>query len=327
MEGLTGLAALQAKAAALAPQGVNASAPILHDRTLYLDADGLAYYCAGNDDTPLGEARLRLQAKIAGMTKAAQANRTVLLLTGSGSHKGYRYAVARAKPYQGARHSGRPKNWQGLRTLLESGLLGNAVNDFDREADDRFAQFGHADPANTVIGTQDKDMRMVPGWHIDWLDNRMRWLPPGTYDLVMNDKQYGAKWFWLQMLHGDGVDFIPGLPFYGTKNAKGLAAFKKVGEVTAGSILASATTSEEAGRLVFAAYFSYYKERALAEMLEQAVLLWMRSCPDASWDDAAKDSNPMSMFRGYDTWSIAYNEIKERVTLAQTYAATPSQDD
>lgn len=317
------LADLMARAGALAPMGAGAAAPILHERTLYLDADGLAYYCAGNDSTILGEARIRLADKVASMTRASQAGKCVLLLTGSGSHKGYRYAVARAKAYQGQRaNSRRPKNWRGLRDLLEAGAFGTTVQDFDREADDRFAQYGWANPLHTVIGTQDKDMRMVPGWHLDWVDNRMRYLAPGTYDAVMNDKQYGTKWFWLQMLHGDTADFIPGLPraVYNGKSCK-------VGEVTAGKMLAGTESSDEAAEVVHTMYWSHYKERALAEMLEQAVLLWMRSCPEARWDDVAAPGNPMHLFTTGLVWAIAYEEIKERVSTAQHYATLATQDD
>ena len=340
------LAELMARAGSLSPQGVSGSAPILHERTLYLDADGLAYYCAGNDTTLLGEARVRLADKVAGMTRASQAGNCVLLLTGSGSHKGYRYAVARVKAYQAQRASSRrPKNWRPLRDLLETGQFGTTLNDFDREADDRFGQYGHADPANTVIGTQDKDMRMVPGWHLDWIDNRMRWLPPGTYDKVMNDKQYGTKWFWLQMLHGDTADFIPGLPRVGIVASTRATAkddgqlgrlsrevgeggkLMQVGEVTAGKLLAGTESSNEAAEIVHKAYWSYYKERALVEMLEQAVLLWMRSGPDAAWYDVALPGNPMHLFTTGPIWSMAYEEIKERVSTAQQYATLAPQDD
>lgn len=318
------LARLQARAAALSPMGVSSTAPILHDRTLYLDADGLAYYCAGNDATVLGAARIRLSEKVRGMEQAAQAKRTVLLLTGSGSHKGHRYAVARVKGYQAQRaNSRRPRNWQGLRTMLESGSFGPMLCDYDREADDRFAQFGAADPEGTVIGTQDKDMRMCWGWHIGWTDNRMRYLPPGTYDSVMNDLQYGHKWFWLQMLHGDGADFIPGLPW-----CKVGGKLRQCGPVLASKILEGTKSNEDAARMVHMAYSTYYGERALVEMLEQAVLLWMRTCPHADWWDVARRGNPFRSFTQAPgtAWTQAFNEIEERVEQARAYAALTNQD-
>lgn len=312
------LARLQAKAGALAPMGLSSTAPILHGRTLYLDADGLAYYCAGRDDTLLAVARVRLAEKVRGMQHAAQASNTVLLLTGSGSHKGHRYAVARVKGYQAQRtNSQRPRNWQGLRDLLEAGQFGPMLCDYDREADDRFGQFGAADPMGTVIGTQDKDMRMCWGWHLGWTDNRMRFLPQGTYDLVMNDLQYGHKWFWLQMLHGDSADFIPGLPW-----CKVNGKLVKCGPVLADRILAGTTSNVDAAAIVYKAYATYYGGRALVEMLEQAILLWMRTCPNADWWDVARRDNPFRSFTqaAGTEWSEAFKEIEERVETARSYA-------
>lgn len=279
---------LMKRAGQLAPMHSEA-VPILQGRTLYADGDGLAYYCAGNDDTLASEARSRVRNKLESWRLASGAERVVILLTGSGGHKGHRYAIARAKPYQGQRaNSRRPKNWKPLRDSLELGTFGTTLLDFDREADDRFGQFGYADPDSTVIATQDKDMRMVPGFHINWVDNRMVFLPPGTYDMVHNGLQFGLKWFWLQMLHGDTADFIPGLPKVGIGGK-----LKLCGEVTAGNLLAAATTTEEAGRLVSHAYHSYYGDRWLVEMAEQACLLWMRTGKDANWFEALAPEGPL----------------------------------
>lgn len=280
---------LMKRAGELAPMHSDA-VPILQGRTLYVDGDGLAYACAGNDDTLPSEARARVREKLDSWRRASGSSKVVILLTGSGGTKGDRYAIARVKPYQGQRaNSRRPKNWQVLRESLELGTFGGlTILDFDREADDRFGQFGWADPENTVIATQDKDIRMVPGFHINWADHRMFYLPPNTYDMVHNGLQYGHKWFWMQMLMGDTADFIPGLPKVGIGGK-----LKLCGEVTAGNILLSATTSEEAGRLVSHAYHSYYGDRWLVEMAEQACLLWMRMGKDANWFEALAPEGPL----------------------------------
>jgi len=302
------LAALQARAASTTFMASDA-VPILHGRTLYLDGDGLAYYCAGNDETTVAEARSRVSEKVEGMRRASGAGKVTILLTGSGGHKGHRYAVARVKPYQGQRaNSRRPKNWQALREMLEQGLFGDEVKTFhDREADDAFGQYGHADPANTVHGTQDKDMRMVPGWHIDWKDNRMFYLPPDAYEATFNDKLYGLKWFWSQMLQGDTADFIPGLPkAYG----------KLCGEVGAAKILAGTSNNAEAANAVAHAYKSHYAERWLTEMLEQAVLLWMRRGPRADWFDCAAIGGPLYVFHELPEHHAAWKELSERIDYA-----------
>ena len=306
------------------------SVPILQSRTLYLDADGLAYYCAGNDETPIGQARSRLKEKIDSMQAACGAGKVVLLLTGSGSHKGHRYAIARVKPYQGQRaNSRRPKNWALLRELLESGAFGTREVYLDREADDAFGQHGWADPENTAIGADDKDMRMVPGYHVGWRDNRVCYLPPDTYDMQFGDKQFGMKWFWLQMLHGDSADQIPGLPRVGVEPAMRDADDKLrvlsmtgnklalCGEVTAGKLIAACKTNAEAAAVVSCAYMSFYKERYLVEMLEQACLLWMRRGPKAHYLDCLLSGGPMACFNN-DGYPIqgAVLEIEQRVKEA-----------
>lgn len=314
------LAELQRRAAAATPMSLG-SVPVLQGRTLHLDGDGLAYYCAGNDETLLGEARERLADKVRAMQVTSGSGRSNILLTASGSHKGYRYAIARIKPYQGQRsNSRRPKNWQGLRDMLIDGYFGDhTVATAVAEADDLFGYHGHRDPEHTVIGTQDKDMRMVPGWHIDWVSNLLCYVPPDTYDLVFNDKQFGRKWFWLQMLHGDTADFIPGLPRIGGKDAKGKPTLKQCGPETAASVLAGTKSNDEAAEAVYAAYRSYYKDRWLVEMLEQAALLWMRRDEHSSWDDCARQGGPMAYFIETDEWLAAYREIGERVTTVESY--------
>lgn len=305
------LAAIKELAGRLAPMTTHA-VPILPGRTLYIDGDCLAYTCAGREGTSKGEARAYTSSTIDSLQVAAQAEKVVILLTGSGSHKGHRYALARVKSYQGQRASGRrPDNWAFLRELLEAGTFGTTILDYDREADDRFGQFGWADPGHTVIATQDKDMRMVPGYHLVWDSRRTFYLPPDTYSAVFNDKQYGEKWFWLQMLHGDTADNIPGLP---------LAYGKKCGEVTAGKLLDSCTTRTEAAATVMRAYRSCYDEDWAVHLAEQACLLWMRHTADADWDDAFKARGPLTAFAGWralEDLFVARRLLEARVQQAK----------
>ncbi|ASJ79300.1 exonuclease [Curvibacter phage P26059B] len=321
MKGLD-LKALGAKAAAAQPMGYG-SVPVVHQRTLLVDGDGLCYYCAGNDDTDIGTARRNLIDKVRRATELVGAGQIKILVTGAGSHKGHRYAIARAKPYQGQRAgSRRPKNWQGLRDLLDTGFPGVEIETtYTAEADDLFGFYAYNDPDNTVILTQDKDMRMLPGTHLDWVTNRVHVVEHGlatvrqehimynrtVVDSVFNDKQYGPKWFWLQMLHGDTADNIPGLPKYVVDDKA-----KPVGEVTAAKFLAN---RGHLGELVYYFYASYYGKRALVEMLEQACLLWMRRDPN-NWADCAEYGGPMYQFTDHEYWPAAYAEIEQRVRQA-----------
>ncbi len=307
-----------ASAAADSPMGSN-SVPVVRSRTLYVDGDGLAYYCAGKDDSAPGLARAALRDKVASAARVVGAERVVVLLTASGSHKGHRYAIARVKPYQGQRaNSRRPANWRALRDYMEGPEFPWPVESTAvAEADDLFGLYVYPNPEGAVIYTQDKDMRMLPGMHLDWVSHRAYTVQPGT-DPVFNEKQYGHKWFWLQMLHGDTADNIPGLPKYLDPNDK----LKPVGEVTAGKLLAD----EQLLHLrVAELYRSFYGDRWLVEMMEQACLLWMRRDPSA-WDDCMNPGGPLHYFDdGGPEFDKAYLEIRERVYDANRINAATAE--
>lgn len=258
---------------------------------LCIDGDGLAYYCAGNDETPPSVAKERAREFVRSAKTSAGAESVVLLATSDGSHKGHRYAVARVKAYQGKRvNKSKPKNWKFLRNLIEGGSLAEVEVTDTAEADDRFgARLGQHGVANTVICTQDKDMRMLPGWHMNWLTNELLFVPEGTYDIVHWDKQFGTKWFWTQMLMGDGVDFIPGLPKFIEPGKKPAL----MGEVTAGKKLAGTTNDQEAWEVVSKLYESYYGTDWPVQLLEQAVLLWMRRDAESHPLDCTAPWNPV----------------------------------
>lgn len=315
-------AAAIAAAASASPQG---AVPVVPNRILLVDGDGLAYYCAGNDDTDAGEARQRLVDKVKNASRLVGAERVMVLITGEGSNKGHRYAVARVKPYQGQRAgSRRPKNWGALREFLTGTTLPFEQDiTLEAEADDLFGWYAYNQPDNVVIYTQDKDMRMLPGMHLDWVSHAMHRVAYTkttcierelmynlvVTDSVFNDKQYGPKWFWLQMLHGDTADNIPGLPKYVVGDK-----IKPVGEVTAARLLSQGSDYLEATAYY---YKSYYGDRWLVEMMEQAVLLWMRRVPD-QWDDCMNPGGPLAVFNdGEQEFAKAYFEIEHRIRSAQ----------
>lgn len=274
-----------AKAVAVSPMA-NGSVSIIPNRKLLVDGDGLAYYCAGKDGSDPADAKQAVLNKIRSAQRACGAQHTIVLLTASGSTKGGRYAVASVKPYQGQRtNSRRPDNWRFLRDFLEQ-YTGDEFSvhiSVDQEADDLWAQYVAADPMpheNIVLYTQDKDARHTCCIHLDWVTHAQIIVPPGTWEIVRNDKVYGRKWFWLQMLHGDTADHIPGLERM-VVNGKEV----KVGEVTANRILAGCESDWDARTLVGEAYASYYREQAEAALQEQAILLWMQ-----------RTNNPLDVF-------------------------------
>lgn len=297
---------------------------VIPGRVLGADGDGLAYYCAGNDECSAGQARINLIDKLRAARDAAGAESVRVLLTASGSHKGHRYAVAKAKPYQGQRDGARrPNNWLFLRELLEAGDLPEGMTveaSSDREADDLFAWHAVRNP-EFVILTQDKDMRMVPGWHMDWLTHTLFHVDQGVWEAVHDGKVYGRKWFWMQMLHGDTADNIPGLPFYTdgsiVKSGPNKGEIKQIrcGEKSDAVVNQLAQVHSDMGAILLLRnlYETCYGERWLVEMLEQGVLLWMRRSD--SLLDLAQHGGPFETLTTHELWPAAVQEIENRTKL------------
>ena len=77
------------------------------------------------------------------------------------------------------------------------------------EADDLLAIEAHKDLENSIIATLDKDLNMVPCGHLNWVKD-------GLYHTT---REQGMEIFYRQLLTGDRVDNIPGLPGVGPVRA------------------------------------------------------------------------------------------------------------
>lgn len=276
--------AASAAAAAQAPVKLVAPA-VVPGRVLHMDGDLLCYTCGGNDDTSVATSRSNALDRIEKARTLSGSERVVLHLTASGSTKGDRRSIATVKPYQGQRDSSRrPKNWGYLREFFEGGHGPFWAPKLwaTREADDGISyacwQKYRVTQDLDAVHSGDKDMRMIPGVHLDWNSYEIVVLNPGDYEVHNADKSklFGLKWFWKQMLMGDTADHIPGLPeFMG----------KKVGEVTAGKLLAQAQRHVQAQNIVTDCYALTYGSEWRDRFVEQAALLWMRTDAAASPDN------------------------------------------
>ncbi|WP_320535307.1 phosphodiesterase [Robbsia andropogonis] len=276
-----GLAEKIARAAQESPQFGKGTFPgLVAGRVLHLDGDYMAYFCAGNDDTLPGRARSNAMERIETTRIMSGSESVVVHLSASGCSKAHRYLIATVKPYQGHRNGRKPKNWLYLREVLEhyEGPRFRPKVWTTREADDGMAYC--AAKGDIVISTRDKDMRMLPGLHINWISQILTEVPRGAYDVIGADElQYGLKWFYLQMLQGDTADHIPGLPkLFG----------QACGDARAEKYLAGTTCKEEAYDRVQAAYAGHYGDRWPDALVEQAGLLWLRTDAQASIGNVAE---------------------------------------
>ncbi|NUX98767.1 hypothetical protein [Paraburkholderia youngii] len=271
-------AAIEAEAAAVAAKEASDSVQeIVPGRTLHLDGDYAAYFCAGGSETSPATARFITDQRIETATRMAGATRCVIHLTHAASNKGKRFFAASVKPYQGQRQGHKPKNWRFVREYLELAPYKPWERRLwrDREADDGLGLASNClyPMRDTVIHTRDKDMRMLPGTHLTWVDYLLVHVPEGTYELIGADGEvYGTKWFWLQMLQGDGADHIPGLEKHEGKDC---------GPVTAAELLAGTRSNADAYGVVSAAYRGTYGDEWADRFCEQAALLWIRRTADA----------------------------------------------
>lgn len=276
-------ASIAAAASDAAP--ISFTAPeIIPGRWLLVDGDYLVYFCSGNNETPIGDARTRLMQKLDDMRIAAGAEKVVLHLTATGSHKGWRYVIATVNPYQAHREgSTRPKNWDLLRDFVES-YQGPAFTPKiwgTREADDgiclhtKLLPFGRA-----VVAMKDKDSQMFDGCiHLDWDTYEMTEVLKGTYEVENSTgRMFGSKWFWVQLLAGDSADKIPGLPKLLSHTGK----MVDCGMSRALNALCMTYDDASAFDVVCKHYAHFYRDDWATRLVEQMALLWMRTDKDAS---------------------------------------------
>lgn len=287
-------------------------------RTVHVDGDMLAYMAGGNESTTVAASRGILRNKIEKFKDMSGCGNSILHLTASGSLKGDRVLIAKYQPYQGNRakaNQPKPKNWAVLRDAMMAEQFGKIKNWDDREADDGFGYVSvhrHGD----VVATQDKDMQMLFGWHIDWVTYELFYVPVGTYEYLHGDKVYGDKWFFLQMLMGDKADHIPGL----IRHKDGHQG--KVGPATASKFLAGTTCVSEALEVVIQKYKDTWQETWAEFFAENAGLLWIRRNKVSSiseWYETLID--PMTAKADHDALYRAVLAQSERINAMKQEAA------
>lgn len=183
----------------------------------------------------------------------------ILEATDSGHYKVYltgdnnfREKVATTYPYKGTRTGRKPIHYQAIRDFLVNRHGAVVVN--GEEADDAMAMAQEEGP-ETVIASLDKDLMMVPGWHYDWVKDKLTWV----------DEMTGMKSFYTQLLTGDTVDNIVGLAGIGPKKAE--------------KILDGCETEQELFEAAYCAYCEHLGADADERMAENATLLWMKRHP------------------------------------------------
>lgn len=209
------------------------SVPVVPGRVAHIDADFMAYIVAADTRKEVdGEKPMRNLPHKFGqvkefknyLTRLVGAERSVLHVTPTGSNKGNRPDQAVQAEYQ-ANRKGKapPEHLIPIRTFMIDEC--NAVPHMDQEADDGLVQAMIADPVNTIIVSDDKDLRMCPGLHYAPNDKQFYDIPWDDFGKLWVDDSKSAKkvrgtgpaFFFLQLLQGDSADNIKGLPLVAGK--------------------------------------------------------------------------------------------------------------
>lgn len=308
------LASIQKAVSEAAPVAVQAL-PVVPGRTCHIDGDMLAYWAGGNEDMPASRARAILTNKVDAFRTMSGSEKAAIHLTADNSLKGDRVLVGKYWPYQGNRTKAKqkkPHHHGMLRQWMADSPHGWTVKTWhDREADDGFGWVSTSRPGD-VIATRDKDMQMLPGWHIEWESYTMLHVPTDAWWMThpTTGKIYGEAWFWLQMLQGDTADHIPGL-------LKHSAYPRGIGDKTAIKLL-QGLTPDDARRKVQDLYAESWGSEWADYFVEQAILLWIRRSKAAHMDEV-KYHIPIYMHTQQEL-ADAFAKVVRRVQLTKEEA-------
>jgi DNA polymerase-1 len=225
----------------------------------HIDADSLVYAAGfSTDGQPVENCLHLLNRSVQSIIDAAGAEYYIVYLTGK---RNFRDTVV--TDYKANRTSRRPEHYAAAREYLQE-YWGAVVTD-GIEADDAVAI---AQTEDSVICSIDKDLLQVPGWHYSW-KNKL-----GVRHV---SEEQGLRWFYKQMLMGDRVDNIKGLPKCTEELVQKYSltryALRGVGDRTADSLLSHGTDPESWYSIVKECYDTH--DSTGEYMQQQANLLWM----------------------------------------------------
>lgn len=210
-----------------------------------------------------------LEQRIASILQATESDSYSLFLT---EGKTFRYDVAKRKEYKGTRSGKKPWHYVNLTAHIKSMPECQIITGI--EADDAMAIEHIKSNENTIICSRDKDLRQIPGFLYSWELGRQPSFGPKEINEIgdvylSNDRKTlkgeGYAFFCSQLLTGDVVDNIPGVPFIGA-----VGAYTIIQEV-----LQSERSKERLIERIIRQYRESFPSSWENELLEQGRLCWI----------------------------------------------------
>lgn len=217
-----------------------------------VDMDILIYRCGFANDKDGGDANGAMMLIYSALKNIKEGTRCEEWVGFMSGENNFRHEIAKTTKYKD-RPSRKPQHYEEIREILSWNPVVYTVN--NQEADDAL---GIHQQEGTCIVTIDKDLDQVPGWHFN----------PVTNELYSIDELSGYRNFYGQVLTGDRVDTIPGLPGLGA-----VTAFKR---------LSKCDTEEE---MFWTTLCEYEKKgKSYEYFLEQARLIYIRRQINEIWE-------------------------------------------
>lgn len=173
---------------------------------LSIDADQMLYSCGfAAEGEPIPHALKLLKNKIEQIFKDCGTEDYVMYVAGEGN-----FRDDLTFDYKANRTSRKPDNYAECKEYLIN--VWGAIRCDGLEADDMVsmdtwndwkANGADKDKCQVICCSPDKDLKNTPGWHYN----------PRTRDLYWITEQQADRHFYFQLLRGDNVDNIKGLPY------------------------------------------------------------------------------------------------------------------
>lgn len=221
--------------------------------TPLVDSDYLVYRVgfAVKDDEPLEYALATVRSAVNNIWDRFPNSRNhgQLFLSGKGN---FREDIATLQVYKGNRDpANKPKYYDDIREYMIKHQGAQVVDGMEAEDRVGILQYAAKDKSTVIVGV-DKDLLCIPGWHYNPVKD--------VFCYVTLDE--ANTHFWKQVLTGDRVDNIQGIPGMGPKTAN------KIIDPVAGDWNAMHAAVENA-------YTQHFGDRGWEYMDENAKLIWI----------------------------------------------------
>ena len=218
--------------------------------TAIIDGDVLLYMCVWGRET-LEEAQEAFKEKFNSILEELFTEDYVMAMGGPDNFRDTLYSEYKKSNSRMKSKSTKPSWFDDLKSWTVDYYDGCVLTD-NCEADDMIRIWSlELDKAgiNRCVVTVDKDLDCIPGKHFN----------PRKGEFYEVSEDWADYFYWKQLLMGDAVDNIPGLPGIGPKKAE--------------IMLTNASTENERKAVVCKAYNHYYGKDGLDHMLINGKLL------------------------------------------------------